>query len=105
MFSASLGKKDDTLALAYNVVHAIEDKFLEYANGYFVSNVAAGKVMKNFDESFIIPEFKKHSEYEKETKYDHKPSDDEETITLEDICRGKHNLLLLGKKEIGKSTN
>lgn len=104
MFSAALAKKDDTLALAYKVVHSIEDIFLEYANSYFVSNVAAGKVMKSFDESFIIPEFKKHSEYEKETKYDHEPTDDEDIITLEDICRGKHNLLLLGKKEIGKTT-
>lgn len=104
IFSASLGKKDDTLALAYNVVHSIEDKFLEYANSYFVSNVAAGKVMKSFDESFIIPEFKKYSEYEKETKQDHESSDDEEIITLEDICRGKQNLLLLGKKESGKTT-
>lgn len=104
IFSTSLGKKDDTLALAYNVVHSIEDKFLEYANSYFVSNVAAGKVMKSFDESFIIPEFKKHSEYEKETKYEHEPADDKETITLEDICRGKQNVLLLGKKEIGKTT-
>ena len=104
MFSASLGKKDDTLALAYNVVHSIEDKFLEYANSYFVSNVAAGKIMRSFDESFIIPEFKRHSEYEKETKYDHEPSDDEEIITLEDICSRRQNLLLLGKKEIGKTT-
>ncbi len=104
VFSTTLGKKDDTLALAYNVVHAIEDKFLEYANGFFVSNVATGKVMKSFDESFIVPEFKKHSEYEKETKYDHEPSTDEELITLEDICRGKQNILLLGKKEIGKTT-
>ena len=103
-FSTSLGTKDDNLALAYNVAHAIESKFLEYANGYFVSNVAAGKVMKSFDESFIVPEFRKHSEYEKETKYSHESTDDDDIITLEDICRGKQNVFLLGKKEIGKTT-
>ena len=105
IFSTSLGTKDDNLALAYNVAHSIEVKFLEYANSYFVSNVAAGRVMKSFGESFIIPEFRKHSEYEKETRYDHESSgDDDNIITLEDICRGKQNVLLLGKKEIGKTT-
>lgn len=78
---------------------------MEYANSYFVSNVAAGRVMKSFGESFIIPEFRKHSEYEKETRYDHESTgDDDDIITLEDICRGKQNVLLLGKKEIGKTT-
>lgn len=105
IFSTSLGTKDDNLALAYNVAHSIEVKFLEYANSYFVSNVAAGRVMKSFGESFIIPEFRKHSEYEKETRYDHESTgDDDDIITLEDICRGKQNVLLLGKKEIGKTT-
>ena len=102
-FSTSLGAKDDNLALAYNVTHSIESKFLDYANGYFVSNVAAGRVMKSFDESFIVPEFRKHSEYEKETAYSHEVTDDD-IITLEKICRGKQNVLLLGKKEIGKTT-
>ena len=61
--------------------------------------------MKSFGESFIIPEFRKHSEYEKETRYDHESTgDDDDIITLEDICRGKQNVLLLGKKEIGKTT-
>lgn len=55
----------------------------------------------------IIPLYKnlKHSEYEKETRYDHESTgDDDDIITLEDICRGKQNVLLLGKKEIGKTT-
>lgn len=103
-FSTSLGAKDDNLALAYNVTHSIESKFLEYANGYFVSNVAAGKIMKSFDESFIVPEFRKNSEYEKETTYSHEAADDDDIITLEKICRDKQNVLLLGKKEIGKTT-
>ena len=105
IFTTSLGTKNDNLALAYNVVHSIEVKFLEYANSYFVSNVAAGRIMKSFDESFIIPEFRKYSEYEKETQYNHEATDDsDDIITLEDICKGKQNVLLLGKKEIGKTT-
>lgn len=105
VFSTSLGTKDDNLALAYNMIHSIEHKFLDYANSYFVSNVAAGRVMKSFDESFIIPEFRKHSEFEKETQYNLNAVDNtEDIITLDDICMGKQNLLLLGKKEIGKTT-
>ena len=104
IFSTSLGTKDDNLALAYNVAHSIEASFLEYANSYFVSNVAAGRIMKSFDESFITPEFRKCSEYEKEIRYDHESAGDDDIITLEHICRGKQNVLLLGKKEIGKTT-
>lgn len=105
IFSASLGSKDDKLALAYNVVHSIETKFLEYANSYFVSNVAAGKVLKSFDQSFITPELSRHSEYEKETMFENDyENDTDDTITLDDICISKHNFLLLGKKEIGKTT-
>ena len=43
LLSVSLGTKDGTLALAYNVSHSIETKFLSFANSYFVSNVTAGK--------------------------------------------------------------
>lgn len=105
IFSTSLGTKDDKLALAYNVTHSLETKFLEYANSYFVSNVAAGKILKSFDESFIVPELSKHSEYEKETMFDNDSEDNsDEVITLDEICRSKQNFLLLGKKEIGKTT-
>lgn len=104
IFPSTLGKKDDRLALAYNVVHAIEAKFLDFANSYFVSNVAAGKVLKNFDESFIQPEFSKYSEYEKETKIDSDMDAEEEVISLDSICNGTKNILILGKKEIGKTT-
>ena len=104
VFSTSLGNKDDKLALAYNIVHAIESNFLNYANSYFVSNVAAGKVLRSFDESFIAPELSKYSEYEKETLLDISTEDEEETISLESICNIKQNILLLGKKEIGKTT-
>lgn len=104
VFHTRLGRKDDKLALAYNVVHAIEANFLDYANSYFVSNVAAGKALKSFDESFIVPKFSKYSEYEKETKIDSNMDAEEETITLESICNERKNILLLGKKEIGKTT-
>lgn len=104
IFPTALGRKDDRLALAYNVTHAIQTKFLEYANSYFVSNVAAGKILKNFDESFIAPEFSRYSEYEKETRFDSEIDTEEETISLESICNERKNILLLGKKEIGKTT-
>lgn len=102
LFTSSIGKKDDTLALAYDITHSISAKFLAYANSYFVSNVASGKIMKSFDESFIPPVFSRFSEYEKETSFDN--DDDEKEITLEQICNEQKNILLLGKKEIGKTT-
>ena len=102
VFTVALENKDDTLSLAYNMTHSISTKFLDYANSYFVSNVATGNVQKNFEESFITPVFSKHSEYEKETSFDE--SSEENSITLEQICNDKKNFLLLGKKEIGKTT-
>lgn len=103
LFSTTLGKKNDELALAYDITHSIEVQFLEYANSYFVSNVAAGRIQKSFDESFIPPELRKHSEYEKETSFD-RESEDDDAISLEEVCRGRQNILLLGKKESGKTT-
>ncbi len=102
LFSAKIGAKDDTLALAYNIVHSIGEKFLEYANSYFVSNVASGKILKSFEESFIPPILSKYSEYEKETVFD--DDDDGPPPTLDEVCNGSENILLLGKKEIGKTT-
>lgn len=105
VFSTSLGTRDDSLALAYNIIHSIEDNFLDYANSYFVSNVAAGKVLQSFDDSFIIPELNRYSEYEKETMLDTETNNsNSDVITLESICQEKKNILLLGRKEIGKTT-
>ena len=103
VFSAKIGTKDDTLALAYNIVHSICEKFLEYANSYFVSNVASGKILKSFEESFIPPILSKYSEYEKETIFDDDDTDGPPP-TLDEVCTGPENILLLGKKEIGKTT-
>lgn len=103
LFYTILGKKDDNLALAYNIVHAIEAKFLDYANSYFVSNVAAGRTLQTFNDSFVIPELSRYSEYEKETQLERDDTEQEE-ITLDLICNGTNNVMLLGKKEIGKTT-
>lgn len=102
VFETCIGNKKDELALAYDIVHSIRENFLSYANSYFVSNVAFGKNVKSFDEAFILPTFSKYCEYEKETAYDIDKS--EKTLTLEEICNGNKNVLLLGKKEIGKTT-
>lgn len=108
IFSTSLCAKNDKLALAYNVVHSIESRFLDYANRYFVSNVVAGEILKSFDESFIYPVLSRYSEYEKETMLEVEADSEgdaaDDNVTLEDMCNNKHNILLLGKKEIGKTT-
>lgn len=106
LLSVSLGTKDGTLALAYNVSHSIETKFLSFANSYFVSNVTAGKNTTYFDEAFIVPKFRKSSEYERGTRRKgiSENKEDDDAITLEAICQGKQSILLLGRKEIGKTT-
>ena len=107
VFLAKLGDSNNVLGIAYDVAHSIEKEFTEYANRYFVSNVAAGKVVQTLDEAFIPPLFSDHSEYEKETVFDQEKGDDTtatEEVELDEICRGTENLLLLGRKECGKTT-
>lgn len=107
VFSTKLGDSNNVLGIAYDVAHSIEKEFTEYANRYFVSNVAAGKVVQTLDEAFIPPLFSDHSEYEKETAFDQEKINDitaAEEVELEEICRGTDNLLLLGRKECGKTT-
>lgn len=102
VFSTMLGVKDNELSLAYNIVHSIRSKFVDYANSFFIENVVAGSNIKSFDESFIVPQFSKFSEYEKETEFS--SDDEDEEPTLEEICSCNGNILLLGKKEVGKTT-
>lgn len=105
VFTTCLGNKNHNLALAYDISHSIESKFLDYANSYFVSNVAAGKVLKNFDDSFITPKFNRYSEYEKEALMDTEENREQpDEVTLEELCGEGKNILLLGRKEIGKTT-
>ena len=106
-FQANLGEKNDTLALAYNIVHSIEAGFIEYANKYFVSNVASGKNTFSFDEAFIPPLFSEYSNYEKETAFEKNRknnSSPKEQIEIEAICNSNEHLVLLGRKESGKTT-
>lgn len=106
-FVANLGNKDDSLGLAYNIVHSIQKDFIEYANGYFVSSLASGRIVSDFDDAFIPPLFSEYSDYEKETVFDRTKEgtkSKKEEIDLESICNGKDNLVLLGRKESGKTT-
>ena len=103
IFSVSLNAKDDMLALAYTTTHAIEAKFFEFANSFFISNIMSAQTAKGFDESFIEPVFSTHSEYEKETSFDYDETDEVE-ITIDSLCNSEHNILLLGRKETGKTT-
>lgn len=106
-FRANLGDKNDTLVLAYNIAHSIKAGFIEYANKYFVSNVTSGKNTFSFDEAFIPPLFSEYSDYEKETVFEKNRQNNltsDEQIELEAICNSKDNLVLLGRKESGKTT-
>ncbi len=105
MFSAHLGKKDDVLALAYNISHSIRKNFIEFANSFFVSNITSNKSCGSFEELFIPPIFSKFSEYEKETSLTDDKKDSKEAYTTEEICSTiENNIVLLGKKEMGKTT-
>lgn len=105
VFRAVLGRKDDILALSYNVSRAIRESFIEYANGFFVSNIASDKFEGSFEDLFIPPILSKYSEYEKETFIEMDKKKSKEAYTVEDICSDKKsNILIVGKKEIGKTT-
>lgn len=106
-FQANLGDKNDALALAYNMAHSIKSGFVEYANQYFVSNVTSGRNTFTFDDAFIPPLFSENSDYEKETAFDHKgkkSSFSNEQISIEEICNSADHLVLLGRRESGKTT-
>lgn len=109
--SAQLGAKNDILILAYNTIQSIKHKFISFANSYFISNLTSNGNISDIDKDFISPIFSEYSEYEKETQFDEKPIDksndknnDKEEITIDYLCEMSNNILLLGKKEIGKTT-
>lgn len=101
VFRTNLKVKNKELALAFEITQSIKNNFLGYANSYFVSNVAAGKNIQSFDEAFITPVFSSYSEYEKETQFE---IEENRELSLEEICSTNQNILILGKKEIGKTT-
>lgn len=105
VYIAHLGKQDDVLALAYNITRSISRNFIDYANGFFVSNITSNQVAGSFDELFIPPIFSKFSEYEKETSLASDEKDKKEAYTTEEICSTlDHNIVILGRKEMGKTT-
>lgn len=107
IFSAPLGEVNDALILAYNIVHSINQNFTSFANSYFISNLTSNNVSNGFDEEFINPVLSRYSEYEKETQFEEntdKIRHEKEEITVDDLCGLSDNILLLGRKEIGKTT-
>lgn len=105
IFRTVLGQKDDILALSYNVSRAITKSFIEYANGFFVSNITSNRFAGSFEELFIPPILSRYSEYEKETFTTVDEKENREAYTVEDVCSDKeNNILIIGKKEIGKTT-
>ena len=105
IFQTVLGEKDNVLALSYNISRSITKSFINYANGFFVSNMASEKFTGSFEELFIPPILSKFSEYEKETFAQVDDKNPKEAFTLDDICSDKSsNILVIGKKEIGKTT-
>lgn len=104
-FFAPLGKQDDILALSYNVTRSISKSFIEYANSFFVSNITSNELSGSFEELFIPPIFSKFSEYEKELPLTGDDKDNKEAYTTEEICSMiDKNIVLLGRKEMGKTT-
>lgn len=107
VFSASLNEENSDLVLAYNITHAIDRKFTKYANSYFISNLTSDDTTNGFDEAFIQPILSRYSEYEKETRFEQdsdESKDKKDNISLNELCVVNDNVLLLGRKEIGKTT-
>lgn len=104
VYKTALKKSDEILALSYSIVCSILKNFNTFAKDYFVSNITADTQNDNYNDLFIKPIFNKYSEYEKETNFSQQ-DEEKEVFTVDDIfSNDKQNYLIMGKKEIGKST-
>lgn len=108
-FEFALGNRDPLLIKVLEILHDIQPGFLEYATSFFVSNIAGHKPVKSFEDAFVVPVLGRFSEYEKESNHDlgdiKKYNPSSSFISIEDIMSHQDkNLIILGRKEYGKTT-
>ncbi len=108
-FNFNLNRKNEnSLDTAYDIISAIQEGFIEYANSFFVQNIITNNYEKKFEDSFVVPPLAKFSEYEKEAAYDTKDFSKfhiSNELSIDDIINNqKNNLFILGRKGCGKTT-
>nr|WP_269147943.1 metallophosphoesterase [Sporomusa sphaeroides] len=83
---------------AYKVAKPLKDGFTEKINKDLLTHIIDKSAPQKFEELFVSQPLSKQSEYQKEEE------DQQEHVDIDDLIRGNENLVLLGKKELGKST-
>lgn len=104
-FEAPLNVNNPHAVLAFEVKVAIEDNFYNFAKDYLVSNLINANSDDKFEIAFMEPTLARYSEYEKDTQLDFLTDDnDNDVLNVDYLCKSDKNILLLGKKEYGKTT-
>ncbi len=109
IFGFNVVSKDPILICAYEITHDLQPGFVEYANSFFISNFITPHSKKSLEEAYIIPPLGKKSEYQKETMSEfgdyHSFNKSNGFYSLDTLLsETKRNLLILGRKEYGKTT-
>lgn len=108
-FGFRIGNRNSLQKKAFEVLRDIQTEFMHHASSFFVSNFAGNKLVQSFEDAFVIPLLGRFSEYEKESNLElndlknYNASDS--YLSLENIICDQHkNIVILGKKEYGKTT-
>lgn len=88
--------KTDTCLLKFNVVKGIRKYFYEMSEKYSMINEVDAKSPKDVRQILVEPVLATRSEYVKE--------DMDSEVRIQDIMSSSDNILLIGKKESGKTT-
>ncbi|MBS5934003.1 MAG: metallophosphoesterase [Clostridiales bacterium] len=84
--------------MEFNIVKGIKEYFLKMSETITMINEIDSKSPINIEQVFIEPILSEESEYKKEKQ------NKEAKITLQQLLNDKDNLIIIGKKESGKTT-
>jgi len=109
IFGFNVASKDPVLISAFEITHDLQPGFTEYANSFFISNIITPHSKKSLEEAYIVPPLGKKSEYQKETMLEiedyHSFNRSNGFYSIDALLsKTKKNLLILGRKEYGKTT-
>ena len=88
--------RTDERQLKFGVIKGISKYFYEMSDKYVMINEVDAKSPKDVQQILVDPVLADKSEYVKENDFDN--------VTIQDIMASVNNILLIGKKESGKTT-
>lgn len=108
-YNFDLHNRDENSVLAYEIITGFRKNFNKYADEMFITNFVDKYHDQNFDKLFIKPLLYKDSYYEKEVllegeDYLNKTTKSREIYNIEDINFINNNIVIYGRKEVGKTT-